>query len=67
MLVDYVRVWQVEGEENIGCDPEHAPTAAYIEKHQEAYYNANLTTWTETPELGGYGQKFPGNRLLNQC
>lgn len=67
MLVDYVRVWQVEGEENVGCDPEAAPTAAYIQKHQEAYYNANLTTWTETPERGGYGQKFPGNTMLGQC
>ncbi|CBQ70249.1 probable KRE6-glucan synthase subunit [Sporisorium reilianum SRZ2] len=67
MLVDYVRVWQVEGEENVGCDPEGAPTAAYIEKHKEAYWNANLTTWTETRERGGYGQKFPGNSMLGQC
>ncbi|EST10204.1 Beta-glucan synthesis-associated, SKN1 [Kalmanozyma brasiliensis GHG001] len=67
MLVDYVRVWQVEGEENVGCDPENAPTAAYIEKHKEAYYNANLTTYTETRERGGYGQKFPGNSMLGQC
>ncbi|SPO25035.1 probable KRE6 - glucan synthase subunit [Ustilago trichophora] len=67
MLVDYVRVWQVEGEENVGCDPENAPTAAYIEKHKEAYYNANLTTWTETKERGGYGQKFPGNSMMGQC
>lgn len=67
MLVDYVRVWQVEGEENVGCDPETAPTAAYIEKHQEAYYNANLTTWTGPSEKGGYGQTFPGNSRLNQC
>lgn len=67
MLVDYVRVWQVEGEENVGCDPENAPTAAYIEKHKEAYYNANLTTWTETRERGGYNQKFPGNSMLGQC
>ncbi|SAM75074.1 probable KRE6-glucan synthase subunit [Ustilago bromivora] len=67
MLVDYVRVWQVEGEENVGCDPENAPTAAYIEKHKEAYYNANLTTWTETRERGGYAQSFPGNSMLGQC
>ncbi|KAJ1032390.1 hypothetical protein NDA16_000417 [Ustilago loliicola] len=67
MLVDYVRVWQVEGEENVGCDPENAPTAAYIEKHKEAYYNANLTTWTETRARGGYEQKFPGNSMLGQC
>ncbi|KIS70932.1 putative glucan synthase subunit protein [Mycosarcoma maydis] len=67
MLVDYVRVWQVEGEENIGCDPENAPTAAYIEAHKEVYYNANLTTWTEPKEKGGYGAKFPGNSMLGQC
>lgn len=67
MLVDYVRVWQVEGEENVGCDPENAPTAAYIGKHKEAYFNPNLTTWTEMRERGGYAQKFPGNSMLGQC
>ncbi|SNX82220.1 probable KRE6 - glucan synthase subunit [Melanopsichium pennsylvanicum] len=67
MLVDYVRVWQVEGEENVGCDPENAPTADYIDKNKEAYYNANMTTWTETRERGGFGKTFPGNSMLGQC
>jgi hypothetical protein len=30
--VDYIRVYQVEGEENIGCDPKDFPTADYIDK-----------------------------------
>ena len=30
MLVDYVRVYQRNGETNIGCDPKDYPTADYI-------------------------------------
>ncbi|PWN50880.1 concanavalin A-like lectin/glucanase, partial [Violaceomyces palustris] len=67
MLVDYVRVWQDENNVNIGCDPPGFPTAKYIEKHAEAYWNNNLTTWTEPPERGGYAKSFPGNSLLGQC
>jgi beta-glucanase (GH16 family) len=37
MLVDYVRVYQREGNTNIGCDPPDYPTANYINKHPEAY------------------------------
>ncbi|GAC98949.1 glycoside hydrolase [Pseudozyma hubeiensis SY62] len=67
MLVDYVRVWQVEGEENVGCDPESAPTAAYIEAHKEAYFNANKTLWSGDTDKGGYGALVPGNSMLGQC
>lgn len=37
MLVDYVRVYQREGNTNIGCDPPDYPTADYISNHYEAY------------------------------
>lgn len=37
MLIDYVRVYQREGEENLGCDPPGYPTSKYIEDHLEAY------------------------------
>jgi hypothetical protein len=37
MLIDYVRVYQREGNTNIGCDPPDYPTADYISRHPEAY------------------------------
>ncbi|KAJ7673564.1 beta-glucan synthesis-associated [Mycena olivaceomarginata] len=33
MLVDYVRVYQRDGETNIGCNPPDYPTADYINNH----------------------------------
>lgn len=66
MRVDWVRVYQPEGETNVGCDPKDFPTADYIERHPEAYYNANLTTWGGTRDTGGYGANWPKNRLYPQ-
>lgn len=63
MSVDWVRVYQRPGEENVGCDPPDFPTAEYIERHAEAYNNANLTLWGSTAEDGGYGAFWPRNRL----
>jgi hypothetical protein len=37
MLVDYVRVYQREGQTNIGCNPPGYPTTDYISNHPEAY------------------------------
>lgn len=45
--IDYVRVYQ-RGDGSVGCDPEDHPTSAFIERHQEAYSNPNLTTWEAT-------------------
>ncbi|KAN0059702.1 hypothetical protein ACQY0O_008274 [Thecaphora frezii] len=67
MRVDYVRVWQVEGEENVGCDPPDFPTADYIQRHAEAYWNPNLTTWTEPRPRGGYAHTFPKNSMTASC
>ncbi|KAA1088213.1 hypothetical protein PGTUg99_026290 [Puccinia graminis f. sp. tritici] len=47
MLVDYVRVYQRKGQENIGCSPKDFPTESYINKHINAYTNPNLTTWDQ--------------------
>lgn len=47
MKVDYVRVYQPKGEENIGCEPSGFPTQAYISQYIEAYSNPNLTTWVD--------------------
>lgn len=62
LRVDYVRVYQRSDSINIGCDPEDFPTAAYIEKYQEAYTNPNLTTWRND-----YGQPFPNNSFAGEC
>lgn len=35
--IDYVRVYQREGEQNIGCSPKKYPTADYIDDHMEVY------------------------------
>ncbi|KAJ7094453.1 beta-glucan synthesis-associated [Mycena belliarum] len=45
MLVDYVRVYQRDGEQNIGCNPPDFPTTDYINNHLEAYSNPNVTLW----------------------
>ncbi len=42
MLVDYVRVYQREGEVSVGCDPKDHPTSGYIESHLNAYTNCQL-------------------------
>ncbi|KAF7355633.1 hypothetical protein MSAN_01480800 [Mycena sanguinolenta] len=45
MLVDYVRVYQRDGETNVGCNPSDYPTTDYIANHYAAYSNPNLTQW----------------------
>lgn len=37
MRVDYIKVYQRQGEERVGCDPDDHPTARYIERHREVY------------------------------
>jgi beta-glucan synthesis-associated protein KRE6 len=37
MHIDYVRVYQRENYENIGCDPPDYPTMKYINDHPVAY------------------------------
>jgi len=37
MLIDYVRVYQRSGSENVGCSPDDYPTEEYINNHMEAY------------------------------
>lgn len=61
IAVDYIRVYQDKNNMNVGCDPDGFPTSAYIEKHVDAYMNANLTTWDQ------YGGIKPPNRLVDQC
>jgi len=61
MLIDYVRVYQRDGQENWGCDPGDHPTTQYIEDHIDAYTNPNLTTWDSA------GYKFPRNSQYDGC
>ena len=42
-------------------------TADRIYRFIEAYTNPNLTTWSNPPEQGGYGQTVPKNRLIDTC
>lgn len=62
MRVDWIRVYQPEGQINIGCDPKDFPTQAYINQYMEAYTNANLTTWHDD-----FGQPYPKSSFLGQC
>lgn len=45
MRVDYIRIWQEEGMESMGCDPEGFETTQYIKDHPEPYANPNITLW----------------------
>jgi beta-glucanase (GH16 family) len=45
MRIDYVRIYQPEGQTSVTCDPPGYETTQYISLHSEAYNNANLTTW----------------------
>lgn len=61
MRIDYVRVYQPSGANSVTCDPQDYPTYDYIEKHKNAYENANLTLWTDA------GYNFPQNTLMHGC
>lgn len=54
MYVDYVRVYQPKDQINVGCNPDSHPTENYIQKHIEAYSNANLTTWAQYGQVSTY-------------
>lgn len=45
MRIDYIRVYQDEGDELVTCDPPDYPTTQYIRDHPEPYANPNLTLW----------------------
>ncbi|KAG9921954.1 beta-glucan synthesis-associated, partial [Aureobasidium melanogenum] len=61
MRIDYVRIYQKEGEESVTCDPPGFETTEYIRKHPEAYNNPNYTTWADT------GYEWPRNSLMHGC
>jgi len=61
MYIDYVRVYQRQGSQNVGCDPKNYPTNNYINNHLNAYMDANLTTWDQA------GYTFPRNSKYDSC
>lgn len=45
MRIDYIRIYQEEGNEEMSCDPDGYPTTQYIKDHPDAYQNPNHTDW----------------------
>lgn len=45
MRLDYVRIYQDEGNELVTCDPPGYPTTDYIARHPAPYNNPNMTHW----------------------
>ncbi|KAF2154164.1 glycoside hydrolase family 16 protein [Myriangium duriaei CBS 260.36] len=62
MRVDYIRLYQREGDESVTCDPPGYETTEYIAKHPEAYNNPNVTKWTDIP-----GYTVPKNSFMHGC
>ncbi|KAK9451029.1 Skn1 protein [Limtongia smithiae] len=61
LRIDYVRIYQFEGNESITCDPEGYPTTDYIAAHPKAYQNMNVTSWE------GAGYEWPQNTFMHGC
>lgn len=61
MRIDYVRLYQKEGEELVTCDPPGYETTQYIKDHPAAYNNPNFTHWEDA------GYDWPKNTLMNDC
>jgi len=50
MQVDYVRVYQRDGEKNIGCDPKAYPTADYINRNLVNYQSELCSAFVCEPQ-----------------
>ena len=61
MHVDYVRWYQKPGQNMVTCDPPGYETTQYIEDHEVAYTNINLTQWDDT------GFPWPKHKLNSEC
>lgn len=61
MRLDYIRIYQDEGNEIMTCDPPNYPTTSYIANHPEPYSNPNLTLWKQTK------YSWPRNSLVDGC
>ncbi|KAJ7600970.1 glycoside hydrolase family 16 protein [Mycena floridula] len=64
MYIDYVRIYQRAGvkiKDGLTCNPSTRPTSDYINRHINAYTNANLTRWVDA------GYSFPKNSAYDGC
>lgn len=59
--VDYIRVYQPHGLEEMTCEPDDYPTQEYINRHKNAYMDANLTSWAQA------GYDWPRNSFVHGC
>ncbi|WFD27047.1 hypothetical protein MNAN1_002043 [Malassezia nana] len=65
MAFDYVRVYQKRGEpKRISCDPSDYPTADYIKKNMDLYYNSNITSFLNSTTRQ---RTWPKNSLKDGC
>lgn len=63
MAFDYIRVYQKHGtQKRVTCNPDNYPTADYIQRNLELYYNNNLTSYLDSSH-----QAWPKNSQMNQC
>ncbi|TDL19853.1 glycoside hydrolase family 16 protein [Rickenella mellea] len=61
MYIDYIRVYQRDDvKDGTTCDPPNYPTSDYINRHPEAYSNANWTTWAQAGYLTPRNSKYDG-------
>ena len=73
MRVDYVRLYQKEGEEMVTCDPPGYETTDYIANHMDAYTNPNFTVSLARTDIFEFSKlilyRSTGIRLaiLGQC
>ncbi|KAF2861679.1 glycoside hydrolase family 16 protein [Piedraia hortae CBS 480.64] len=61
LRVDYIRLYQKEGQESVTCDPPGYETTEYIKNHPKAYRNPNVTKWEDA------GYKWPKNSFMHGC
>ncbi|KAF2470578.1 beta-glucan synthesis-associated protein SKN1 [Lindgomyces ingoldianus] len=61
MRIDYIRIYQDEGNEMVTCDPPGYPTTDYIRKHPEPYNNPNMTSWAHSK------YSWPKNSFMDDC
>ena len=63
MAFDYIRVYQKHGtQKRVTCNPDNYPTADYIQRNLELYYNNNLTSYLDSSH-----RAWPKNSQMNQC
>mgnify|MGYP001940779590 FL=1 len=63
LAVEHVRVYQKPGSKRVSCDPSDHPTADYIKRNQDLYYNNNLTSFLNS----SHHMMWPKNDYKDGC